>query len=39
VDDAAINRLVVEKQPAEGTEDEGVTVEVRREDGRPGGPS
>ena len=39
VDDAAINRLVVEKQQAAGTEDEGVTVEVRWEDGRPEGPS
>jgi Holliday junction resolvase RusA-like endonuclease len=39
VDDAAINRLVVEKQPAKGTDDEGVTVEVRWEDGRPEGPS
>jgi Holliday junction resolvase RusA-like endonuclease len=39
VDDAAINRLVVEKQPAEGADDEGVTVEVRWEDGRPEVPS
>ncbi len=39
VDDAAINRLVVEKRPAKGTDDEGVTVEVRWEDGRPEGPS
>jgi Holliday junction resolvase RusA-like endonuclease len=39
VDDAEINRLIVEKQQAAGTEDEGVTVEVRWEDGRPEGPS
>jgi Holliday junction resolvase RusA-like endonuclease len=39
VDDAAIHRLVVEKQQADGTDDEGVTVEVRWEDGRPGEPA
>jgi Holliday junction resolvase RusA-like endonuclease len=37
VDDAAINRLVVEKQPVEEIDDEGVRVEVRWEDGRPEG--
>ena len=35
LDDAAIHRLVVEKQKADGIGDEGVTVEVRWEDGRP----
>jgi Holliday junction resolvase RusA-like endonuclease len=35
LDDAAINRLFVEKQRAEGSDDEGVTVEVRWEDGLP----
>jgi Holliday junction resolvase RusA-like endonuclease len=39
LDDAAINRLLVEKQRAKGSDDEGVTVEVRWEDGLPGGPS
>lgn len=39
LDDAAIKRLVVEKQRAVGSDDEGVTVEVHWEDGLPGGPS
>jgi hypothetical protein len=38
VDDAAIQRLSVEKLVADGADDEGVTIEVRWEDGTPGGP-
>ena len=37
VDDSAIQRLSVEKHVADGADDEGVTIEVRWEDGTPGG--